>query len=59
MIVQMDIVWRTLCALFKRRRNVYHTETINTYNYNGNRDVPMPLTGVGVPEKSHCSSGDG
>ena len=52
MVVQMDIVWRTLCVLSKRRRKVYHTETINTYNYN--RDVPMPLNGVGVPERSHC-----
>jgi len=52
MIVQMDIILRTLCVLFKRRQNVYHTETINTYSYN--RDVPMPLNGVGVPERLHC-----
>ena len=55
MIVQMDIVWRTLCVLFKKRRNVCQTEMRDTYN--SNRDVPMHLNGVRVPGKLCCSSG--
>ena len=55
MIVQMDIVWRTLCVLFKRRRNVCQTEIRGTYS--SNRDVPMHFNGVSVPGKLRCSSG--
>lgn len=43
-IVQMDIVWRTLCVSFRRRRNVCQTETRDTYD--SNRDVSLPLNGM-------------
>ena len=49
MIVPMGIVWRTLCVLFKRRRDVCQTEMRDTYN--SNRDVSMHLNGVNVAGK--------